>query len=70
MHGQLASTRKMNKLKAELGFEKNVKVVEKFFKFQIDFEIKIDLKNCAGNRKFLRRIFRKQCINRNFLYMY
>ena len=48
-------------LKAELGFEQNIKVVElfkfhnfheeKFFKFQTDFEITMDLKYCAGNRK-------------------
>ena len=29
---------------------------ENFFKFEIDFTIKLDLKNYKGNKKFLHRI--------------
>ena len=56
----------MDRLKAETSFEQKMKVAElievynfheeNFFKLKIDLKIKLDLKNCAGNRKFLHRI--------------
>ena len=58
----------MGKLRAELGFEQNMKVVgisniynfheENFFKFRTDFKVKLNLKKTGQeNRKFLHRIF-------------
>ena len=58
----------MGKLRVELGFEKNMKVVgivevynfheEDFRKFKTNFKVKLNFKTGQENRKFLHKIFK------------